>query len=319
MKSWYSLAMLAGLGLAISARAELVNGIAAIVNDSIITYEDVLASSARAIELYERQYGRNSALFQQKVLEAQRDALQGLVERKLILDEFKTAGYNLPESVIDDEINQRIRERFGDMRKLRQTLQAQGKTYETFRQEIRDQIIEGAMRAKHVSSEILVSPAKIERFYLENQDQYQVGDQVKLRMIVLDKTRHGDNTVKLGREILAKLSEGVSFSEMASLYSDGSQAAQGGDWGWAERSVLREDLRETAFSLPPGKRSDLLERPDACFLMLVEEKRPAHVRPLAEVRADIEKTLVAQERARLERKWIERLKSKSFFRAFPAP
>lgn len=311
--------LLGGLSIAADVRAELVNGIAAIVNDAIITYEDVVADSARAVEFYERQYGRQSPVFRQKVLEAQRASMELLVERKLILHEFKTAGYNLPETIIEDNIKERIKQRFGDRLKLIQTLQADGKTYENFRQEVREQIIEQAMRAKNVSSEILISPQKIEDFYTQNQQQFKLEDQVKLRMIVLDKSKHGADTMKLGREIEAKLGEGISFAEMATLYSDGSQASQGGDWGWVDRSVLREDLRETAFSLKSGQRSGVIEKPDACFLMLVEEVRATHVKPLPEVRDQIEKALAAQERARLQKKWIDRLKNKSFIRTFPEP
>ena len=36
---------------------------------------------------------------------------------------------------------------------------------------------------------------------------------------------------------------------MAGVYSQGAQRSQGGDWGWVERSVLRKELAETAFSL----------------------------------------------------------------------
>jgi hypothetical protein len=48
----------------------------------------------------------------------------------------------------------------------------------------------------------------------------------------------------------------------------------------------------------------------------VEEVRSAHVRPLSEVRDTIEKNLLLQERARLHKKYIDRLKKKSFIRYF---
>jgi peptidyl-prolyl cis-trans isomerase SurA len=306
-------------GLAAPLGAQLADGIAAIVNDSVITYEEVMALSARAIELYERQYGRNSAVFRQKVAEATHAGLTELIERKLILDDFKQAGYNLPESVIEDHIREQIRERYDDRVRLIQTLQAQGKTYEAFKQEVRERFIEAAMRSKNVSSEIIISPTKIENYFQLNQDKFQLGDQIKLRMIVLDKSKHGPDTGKLAQEIVVKLEEGAAFNEMATLYSDGSQAAQGGDWGWVEKSVLREDLREAAFSQKAGQRSGVIDRPDGSFVMLVEETRPAHVKPLAEVRDEIEKALVAQERARLQKKWIDRLRNKSFIRSFPEP
>ena len=103
---------------------------------------------------------------------------------------------------------------------------------------------------------------------------------------------------------------------MATVYSQGSQQHQGGDWGWVQRSVLRKELADAAFALKPGQVSDVIDTPDTCYLMLVEDKTPAHVKPLNEVRDDIEKTLRTQEQAQLEKHWIEGLKKKTFIRYF---
>ena len=51
--------------------------------------------------------------------------------------------------------------------------------------------------------------------------------------------------------------------------------------------------------------------------MLVEDKHEAHVKPLPEVRDQIEKLLLAKERTRLQQAWIEKLRKKTFIREFP--
>jgi hypothetical protein len=71
-----------------------------------------------------------------------------------------------------------------------------------------------------------------------------------------------------------------------------------------------------AFSLKPGQHSGVVEMGDACFLLLVEDVRPAHIRTLADVRQDVENTLKDQEKRRLKDRWIGRLKAKSFVRIF---
>jgi parvulin-like peptidyl-prolyl isomerase len=174
------------------------------------------------------------------------------------------------------------------------------------------------MRSKNISQEIIISPYKIETYYAANKDKYKVEDQVKLRMIVLNKSKEagGPDAVKLAEEILGKLKEGASFAEMASVYSQGSQRAQGGDWGWVDKTVLRKDLAEKAFALKPGERSGVIETPEACYLMLVEDAKAAHVRPLAEVRNEIEKSLVLEQRDRLEKQWLAKLRKKTFVRYF---
>jgi parvulin-like peptidyl-prolyl isomerase len=145
-----------------------------------------------------------------------------------------------------------------------------------------------------------------------------VGDEVKLRMIVLTKTGSDDtNTVALANEIKTKIKEGATFQEMAAVYSQGSQQHQAGDWGWVERSVLRKELADVAFTLKPGEVSDVIDTPESCYLMLVEQTRPAHVKPLNNIRDDIEKTLRVLEQNRLEKQWIDSLKRKTFIQIFP--
>ena len=67
---------------------------------------------------------------------------------------------------------------------------------------------------------------------------------------------------------------------MAKIYSEGSQKSQGGDWDWVERSVLRKDLAAVAFSLKPGQVSDVIDTPESVYPVLVEQTRPAHVKPI---------------------------------------
>jgi peptidyl-prolyl cis-trans isomerase SurA len=297
-------------------QAQMVNGIAVIVNDAIITQDDALNYAAQAWPLLERQYGQQPEILNQKKRDALKEGIEKLVENKLILYEFKTAGYNLPESYIDQIITDRIQRQFGDRVRLTKSLQAQGITYETFRQEIRDQFIIEQMRRKNLVHDLIISPFKIEHYYETHQDEFRLEDQVMLRMIFLDKSKHGANAEKLAREIRGKLEAGVSFAEMATVYSDGSQSTQGGDWGWVERKVLRPELASVAFSLKPGERSGAIDQAEGCYIMLVEDVRTAHVKPLSEVHDEIEKALLAQERARLNKKWIDRLKAKSFIRYF---
>jgi parvulin-like peptidyl-prolyl isomerase len=190
-------------------------------------------------------------------------------------------------------------------------------TVEQFRKQVRDQYIESALRNQNVQREIFISPFKVENYYLAHQDDFRMEEQIKLRMIVLTKSAPDDtNTLKLAREIQAKIKEGTAFSEMASVYSQGSQQHQGGDWGWVQRSVLRKDLADVAFALPANTVSDVIDTPDSFYLMVVEDKKISQVRPLTEVAVDIEKTLRLQQQAKLQKQWIDGLKKKTFIRYF---
>ena len=303
--------------LSAGAEPAVVDGIKGVVSSSVVTFSEVEDYSRPAADALRRQYGDQPDIFQSKLNDTLNDSLNQLVENALILRSFDTEGYKLPDAVVDELVQERIRERFGDRVTFMKTLQAQGLTVEQFRKQVRDQYIEAALRNQNVQKEIFVSPYQIEKYYQANPDEFRVEDQIKLRMIVLAKSAPDDtNTLKLAREIQAKLKEGATFAEMATIYSQGSQAHQGGVWDWVETSKLRPELAAVAATLAPGHTSDIIDTADSVYLMLVEDKLAAHAKPLTEVRNDIEKTLRVQEQAKLQTQWIEGLKKKTFIRYF---
>lgn len=299
-----------------SGAADMINGIAALVGKSVITFEQVQRFIARPIETMRVQYANQPDVFRQRVLEARKEGVERLIERRLIIQEFEDLKVNIPETYIEEHVQKEIKDHYDNRATLQKTLQEQGVTFESYRRDIREQFIEYIMRSRNVPRDILISPGRIEKYYRENEAKFSIADQVRLRMIVLEKTRNPVDATRLAQEVIAKLDEGVSFAEMATVYSDGSQAREGGLWGWVERKVLREDLADIAFQLTPGKRSEPIDKAEAVYIMLVEEARVAHVRPITEVREEIERTLVQAERNRLQNQWLTRLRKKAYVRLF---
>ncbi len=349
------------------AEFELSNGIAAIADDAVITVQQVRQSSADTIDLYRRTYFNNPEVFEQKRISALTEALEALIDRQIILHDFKNLGGIIQESYIDDIIKDRIREQFGDRITLIKGLQAQQITYETFRQRERDRVIESIMERKNVREGLLISPAKIEHYYQTNLHRYKLEDRIKLRKIELNRTAatSAEEVRKLASAIKAKIDGGEPFSEMAATYSEATDRKEGGLWGWKEERQIRKGLAEIAFALQPGECSQLIgfaregdsgywvmqyepsgimalarkftdkdtfveerkignqgdavelpARLNTIYLLYVDEKQTARTRTLTEVRDEIEKDLLLQERARLQRKWLERLRAKSFVRYF---
>jgi len=294
----------------------LLNGVAVIVNDAVITLKEVFTAMAEDEAFLERRYAAQPQALEQKRRELLQERIELLIEARLILDEYKKVG-NLPESVIEQWINKDIRS-YGNRMTLQKTLQARGVTFETYRTRKREQFIIDVMSEHFVPRDPVVSPTRIENYYKDNAEQFRLPDQVKLRMIEL--TNRPNDTAyspkKLSDEILAKLKEGAAFPEMAKVYSQGSKASVGGDFGWVDKKFLRPELSEKAFALQSGECSGVIETPEACYIMQVEEARSSHIRPLSEVRDEVEGTLKAEERKRLHKKWIDRLKQKSFVRYY---
>jgi peptidyl-prolyl cis-trans isomerase SurA len=294
-------------------RADPPNGISAVVHDSVITYDEVDVATAQTAETLSRQYRNQPDQFEKKMNEARSDNLKKLLDRQLILHEFKTAGYNLPETIVDEVVRERIRARYRDRSTFTKSLQEEGLTYERFRQQVRDQFILEALRQKNISSEIIISPHKVETYYEAHKDDFKMEDEVKLRIIVLTNAIPAQRR-EMGVEVVRKIKEGAAFEEMANIYSAPRQAK--GSVETFRTSSLRKELADATSKLKAGQVSDVIETPEACYVIKIEEARPAHFKSLSEVRDEIERDLKASEQARLERQWIDRLKKKTFVRYF---
>jgi len=301
-------------------RDRLVDGVAAVVNSNVITYgqvRELLMFRQRSLaEMYQGEELRA------EMKKSQDAALKDLIDRQLILDYFNSEGFKIPPYVVEDRINTLIREEFGgDRQAFMRTLKAQGFSLGRFREIERDKIIVQAMRQRAVRSDFIISPDKVEAYYRKNIKQYSTGAEVKLNMIVLRPESDGtDNPVetkrRMAKEIRGKLAGGADFAGMAQMYSDDSTADFGGDWGWIDENTLTGSLNTIAFSLAPGKLSDVIQIGDTFYIMKVEAKKPAVVQPLAEVREQITQKLIEEERVRMQDRWIDTLREKAYVKIY---
>jgi peptidyl-prolyl cis-trans isomerase SurA len=296
--------------------AELANAIKAIVNDAVITYQEVELLNQQTEDLVVRKFRSSPSMLEKEINRMQTENLDKLVEQQLILHEFKTAGYSLPESVLDDLVQETIKNDFGDRATLTKTLEARGISYEKFRQQIRERFIVSQLRMKNVSSEIIISPHKIESYYLAHRDDFKEEDRIKLRKIILSKSSDPNlpDPRKLGEEIVSRLREGASFSQLAAIYSQ--EEIKNREAVWYDRSALRKELADPAFTLKAGQCSDVIDAGTEFYVLSADEVSTAHYKTLSEVRAKIEQTLRGEERDRLEKKWIDKLKKKTFVQYF---
>jgi len=294
-----------------------ITGLAAIVNDHVITFQEIQISARRAMEAAVRTMRLKEDQLRLREQEIMRDSLEQLIDRQLILDEFVTAGYNLPDSIINDVVQAQIREEFGDRVNLMKTLRKMGQTFEDFRKDQRDAFIIHSMSMKNVNQNVFISPRKIELYYEANTNRFRQEEQAKIRMIVIDKSRHALNEPgQIAEEIQKKVAQGDDFAKLADQFSDDARRFKGGDRGWIEDkdSDLRKELREFVFSAKPGEVSPTKDLDGAVFIEKVEERKASGMRPLGEVRTEIEQTLRTGEMERLRKQWIAKLRKKSFIR-----
>jgi peptidyl-prolyl cis-trans isomerase SurA len=295
---------------------QVLDGIAAVVNSEVITFSQVreLIGSAEAAA---RQQLKGKEL-DEKVKEIRTKAINDLIDRQLILQEFYKNKFNIPDHFIDDRIQTIIREEFGgDRAAFIRTLGAQGYTLDKFKLVEKEKMIVQAMRSQNVKGDVIIPEAKILEYYQKHREEYAEEDQIKLRLIAIRKAENGSDSRRgMIEEIRGKILEGAEFPDLARMYSDDSTQDQGGDWGWIGRRTLNENLAKVAFSLKPGQVSEIVDLGNSYYLLLVEAKKNATVKPFAALHDEIQAKLIQEERARRTDEWIGRLRKKAYIKMF---
>ena len=81
-----------------------------------------------------------------------------------------------------------------------------------------------------------------------------------------------DNT--LASSVLSRLNSGESFATLASNYSVGPAAANGGNLGWMSRGMASPAFMEAVCQLETGEISEVIQTPMGYHIIQLMEKRP---------------------------------------------
>ncbi len=164
---------------------EIADSLGAVVNEVPITQQAVERISGTEEQYLRQQYADQPDVFYKKVVTLRQNASEFLINREVILHDFKTS-IKVPDSIIDEIINDRIKAKYPDNVVLTKQLQSQGTTLEQLKQQFRDQFIVEQMRLKFVP-EPIISPRKIEEYYSGHLNDFKIEDQIKMRMIFSEK------------------------------------------------------------------------------------------------------------------------------------
>jgi peptidyl-prolyl cis-trans isomerase SurA len=295
------------------------NGIAAIAEEKVITVDDVRREIAPLIPQLQRE-ARNEKEFNDRLEALQDDVIQQLIDRVLIVKEFrKDEKKHIPNSFIENRIAEIQTEQFdNDRSKFLAYLRGRGITLRDYHREVEEDIIYQYMRQQQRKSQSVVSPVKIETFYRENKDRFYQEDSVHLRLMQFTRPNgEADAELKAKADtVLARLKAGVKFEDLAKEFSQDSRRAKGGDWGWVKRSDFRKEFTDIVFNLKKDECSQPVMLPEGCFLLYVEDRKYAGIQQLDDVRDQIERILVQQMGQASQERWLERLRRNGYVKHF---
>jgi parvulin-like peptidyl-prolyl isomerase len=295
-------------------RITAIDGYAARVDNTVITYGEVRESVAPFLQQLGRKYkGEELA---RRIQEAYIDAREALIEEALLKAETKTRDLSLPEKVIDEEVNRLIRERFNNDRALlTRGLAARRMTFEEWRQEVADQITIRIFYSQEVTRRASVPAQAVRDEYERTKEDFFIPFKVKYRFILINKGEtEEDRAVKRKQveNILQKLRDGADFTAVVKEVSEGDT----GEAPWREPEDVRAELRPALLNTPAGQISGIIATPGEYYIVKVEERREAGYTPFEEVREKIEDRLLQIEHTRLHDRLIESLTARHFIERY---
>jgi parvulin-like peptidyl-prolyl isomerase len=169
---------------------------------------------------------------------------------------------------------------------------------------------------------IQVTAADMRRYYQENmQREFTTPDRARFRVIMVDKNKIGGRQPALGEihRLLDRVrSGGKDFAELAAEDNDRESFKNPVDW-FQRGSFVVKEVEDAAWKLQPEQVSDVIETPDAFYIVKLEAKQPGGVRPFNEpdVQKQIEGTLRKQQFTALQQKVHQQLLADAIIRYHP--
>ncbi|MGZ5432960.1 MAG: peptidylprolyl isomerase, partial [Thermoanaerobaculia bacterium] len=111
------------------------------------------------------------------------------------------------------------------------------------------------------------SDAEVQNYYQSHQNEFRSGEEVRVRQILV-------NDESIAKDILGKLKNGASFSELSTEFSRAPNAKRGGEIGFVSRGEVPKMFEDEIFRLQAGEVSDIIRTDTSFHIFKVDERRP---------------------------------------------
>ena len=158
--------------------------------------------------------------------------------------------------------------------------------------------------------------AEAAKFYEENIDSFKVPETVAASHILLAFTSEDTDATKAQKKqdiekIRADILAGGDFAAIATEKSDCPSKARGGDLGTFSKGQMVPEFETAAFSQEVGTVGDVVETQFGYHLIKTTKHNPAEIRPLAEVKDQLQQYLTGKKKQEALMAYIDELKSKA--------
>ena len=290
---------------------EVLERIIAVVNDEIVTEQDLQYMMAPVIAQYRTVY--TGQAYVDKAKEARKEFVQKVIEDKLILSEAKKRQVIVKDEEVDEMITE-VRNKFPSREIFLKAIEDQDLTEKKLWNRFRDQLLMQKLVNYEVRSRVSVSPGEVSEYYKAHPEEFSQGDRVRLQHILIRSggARTVEEAKTFAEALVVQLKEGKSFEELAKTYSEAAEAQEGGQMGWMEKGQLLGSIDEQVFTLGAGELTAPIQSSLGFHIFKILEKETSSVKPISEVREQIQDRLFRDKtNVRLE-KWISDLRKNAY-------
>ena len=250
-----------------------VDRIVAVVNDEVITQNDLTERVGLVTKQLQRQGGQLPA---SDVLS--RQILERMINDLLQAQLAKETGIKVDDATLDRTIERIAQENNLSMTDFRSALERDGVKYPRFREDIRNEILLARLREREVENGIVVTDAEVDTEMARISREAQSDSEFNIAhvLVLVPPQATPDQIEQRRRKAMLALSElrrGQNFAQVAATYSDAPDATQGGALGWRPSARLPALFLETLEKLNPGDVSDILRSPNGFHIVKLVEKR----------------------------------------------
>lgn len=254
-------------------RVEPVDRIVAVVNDEVITQNELNERVALVTRQFERQGGQLPAA---DVLA--RQILERMINDMLQAQMARETGIRVDDLTLDRTIERIAQENKMSLADFRTALERDGIKYPRFREDIRNEILVARLREREVENAVVVTDAEVETELAREARQATTDSEYLLaHILVMVPAQAGSEQIEQRRrralQALAEVRRGGDFARVAASYSDAPDALQGGTLGWRAASRLPALFLEALERMKPGDVSDILRSPNGFHVVKLVDKR----------------------------------------------
>ncbi|MFY2556147.1 peptidylprolyl isomerase [Corallococcus terminator] len=303
------------LGGATSARAELVDKVAAVVNRDVIALSEVQQRAAPELSRLNDPDPRKRS---EQRAHLMKTALDTLIGEKLMESEITEMGISATEGEVDELVNDvRKQNNITDPAQFEQVLTAEGLTMTSYRDMLRKRILRDRLLRMKVGPKVKVTEEDLKAAYNQYARVEGEDSEVHARhILVAVDPKATEEQVAAARKKAEGIAnearrEGMDFSALARARSEGPSAADGGDLGWFKRGVMVQAFEKVAFNLKEGDVSEPVRTNFGWHVLKVEERRSVAATSYEEMRPKLENKLLQEKTDKFLEQYVVELKQKA--------